>query len=156
MTGIEIHIVTADDIDDLLVSVAGLFQEDGGVHDSTTDTLWPARHGAEYYGGVVDDDGVLLALARIDGRSVGHVVGKFIPSNDLRLVPFAVLESIRTDPGVRSTGVGSRLVEYFKQWARDKGAQRASVTAFAANERAQRFYARHGFAPMSVTLRSSL
>jgi len=34
----------------------------------------------------------------------------------------------------------------------DSGAQRASVTAYAANEGAQRFYARHGFALKSVIL----
>jgi len=157
MTGTEIHVATADDIDDLVASVAGLFREDGGAHDSTMDTTWPAKNGAEYYGSVVDDDAVLLALARSgDGRALGHLVGKFQPPSDIRLVPIAVLESIRTDPDVRGTGVGSKLVEHFLGWARAKGAKRASVTAFAANERAQRFYRRHGFAPMSVTMRSAL
>jgi GNAT superfamily N-acetyltransferase len=48
------------------------------------------------------------------------------------------------------------LVEHFFGWARERGAQRAGVTAFAANEAAQRFYVRHGFVPMSVTLRATL
>ena len=34
----------------------------------------------------------------------------------------------------------------------EKGAQRATVTAYAANDGARRFYARHGFAIRSVTL----
>jgi hypothetical protein len=33
---------------------------------------------------------------------------------------------------------------------------RAGVTAYAANEGAQRFYARHGFVPASITLRATL
>jgi hypothetical protein len=37
-------------------------------------------------------------------------------------------------------------------WAAEKGAQRATVTAYAANDGARRFYARHGFAVRSVTL----
>ena len=40
----------------------------------------------------------------------------------------------------------------FLAWAADNGAQRATVTAYAANEGAQRFYARHGFALKSVIL----
>ena len=34
----------------------------------------------------------------------------------------------------------------------EKGAQRATVTAYAANDGARRFYARHGFAVRSITL----
>jgi GNAT superfamily N-acetyltransferase len=68
----------------------------------------------------------------------------------------AVLESIRVLPEARGRGVGSRLVEAFFAWATQRGAVRAGVTAYTANEGAQRFYARHGFVPASVTLRASL
>jgi hypothetical protein len=40
-----IDVVTADDIDDLLVSVAGLFREDAGRFDAAMDITWPARRG---------------------------------------------------------------------------------------------------------------
>ncbi|GIJ56133.1 GNAT family N-acetyltransferase [Virgisporangium aurantiacum] len=156
MTGIDIHVVTADDIDDLLVSVAGLFREDAGTHDSTMDITWPARGGAEYYGGLVGTDDCLLTVARAGTATVGHLVGKLQAPGDLRPVAVAVLESIRVDPAARGSGVGSRLVEHFLAWARANGASHASVSAYAANDGAQRFYRRHGFAPMSVTLRRDL
>jgi GNAT superfamily N-acetyltransferase len=47
-------------------------------------------------------------------------------------------------------------VRYFLTWARDRGAQQTSVTAYAANDAAQRLYARHGFEPASITLRAIL
>jgi ribosomal protein S18 acetylase RimI-like enzyme len=156
MTGIDIHVVTADDVADLVESVAGLFREDAGTHDPTMDTTWPARGGAEYYSGLIGTHDCLLTLARNGTATVGHLVGKLTPADDLRVVPFAVLESIRVDPAVRGEGVGSRLVEHFLAWARAAGAQRVSVSAYAANEGAQRFYRRHGFAPMTVTLRREL
>ena len=156
MTEIDIHVVTADDIDDLLVSVAGLFREDAGTHDSTMDITWPARGGAEYYSGLVGTDDCLLTLARTGTATVGHLVGKLNASGDLRTVAVAVLESMRVDPAARDSGVGGRLVDHFLAWGRANGAKQASVTAFAANEGAQRFYRRHGFAPMSVTLRQDL
>jgi GNAT superfamily N-acetyltransferase len=63
---------------------------------------------------------------------------------------------MRVAPGSRQAGVGSLLVQHFFGWAREHGAQQASVTAFAANDTAQRFYARHGFVPQSVTSRTVL
>jgi GNAT superfamily N-acetyltransferase len=63
---------------------------------------------------------------------------------------------MRVAPGARRTGVGSLLVRHFFAWARDSGAQQASVTAYAANEAALRFYAWHGFSPQSVISRAVL
>jgi len=52
--------------------------------------------------------------------------------------------------------VGALLVDEFLAWARERGAPHAVVTAFAANESAQRFYERQGFASHTVTLRTRL
>ncbi len=55
--------------------------------------------------------------------------------------------------GYRGQGVGARLVDEFLGWAWSRGAERASVVvAYAANERAIRFYQRAGFRPKSVSL----
>ena len=62
-----IEVATADDMDDFVASVEGLFIEDGGRFDSTMDTGWPKRAGAAYYGGLDDDPNCLLALARDRG-----------------------------------------------------------------------------------------
>jgi GNAT superfamily N-acetyltransferase len=67
-----------------------------------------------------------------------------------------VLESMRVDPDSRRAGVGSLLVRHFFTWARDCGAQRASVTAYAANDRALSFYARHGFFAQSIISQTAL
>jgi GNAT superfamily N-acetyltransferase len=100
----------------------------------------------------VDRPDCLLAVARDGDR----FVGKLIEPDSIRLVRFAVLESIRVWPESRGLGVGSRLVEELLAWARRHQAVQASVTAYAANEGARRFYARHGFAPASVVMRAPL
>lgn len=87
---------------------------------------------------------------------VGHLVGKLQEPNSLRTQRFAVLESIRVEPDQRGSGVGGSLIDHFLDWARRSGAQQASVTAFAANEGAQRLYERFGFVPMTVTLRAAV
>jgi GNAT superfamily N-acetyltransferase len=145
-----------EDIDALVASVIGLFAEDAGRNDPFMDTQWPVREGSSYYAGLVDDPACLLAVAWQDGEIVGHLVGKLVEPDSLRLVRFAVLESMRVRPERRGRGAGGLLIEEFFTWARRNQAEQASVTAFAANEGAQRLYARYGFRPASVTMRSGL
>lgn len=142
-------------MDALLASVVALFEEDAGTHDPSVDTTWPVREGLDYYTGVLTDPACLLLLATdtATGRPVGHLVGKLREPSTLQPVTFGVLESMRVAPDVRGEGIGTSLVERFLAWARDSGAELISVTAYAANANAQRFYARHGFVPQSVTLR---
>ncbi|HRD60700.1 MAG TPA: GNAT family N-acetyltransferase [Nocardioides sp.] len=66
------------------------------------------------------------------------------------------MNSLWVLPAHRSAGVGALLVDEFLAWARERGAPHAVVTAFAANESAQRFYERQGFASHTVTLRTRL
>ena len=144
------------DLDDFVASVIGLFAEDAGTHDAAMDVSWPVREGRDYYGGLLDDRTCLLAVARDADRVVGHLVGKLLEPDSLRLHRIAVLESMRVDPAHRGRGVGSRLIDHFFGWAREREAQQASVSAFAANTGAQRLYQRHGFTPMTITLRAPL
>jgi ribosomal protein S18 acetylase RimI-like enzyme len=46
--------------------------------------------------------------------------------------------------------------ERFLVWARERRAAFVTVSAYAANEAAQRFYRRHGFVPKSITLQTDL
>src|SRR6266508_3369335 len=156
MSDITVSAARLEDTEPFAASVVGLFQEDGGTHDPFLDTEWPVPGGASYYAGLVGDQACLLAVARDGDRVVGHLVGKLVGPDSIRLARFAVLESMRVQPDARGTGVGSRLVEEFFAWARRHEAAQASVTAYAANDGAGRFYARDGFAPSSVTMRAPL
>jgi GNAT superfamily N-acetyltransferase len=156
MTAITVNAAKHNDIGPLVASVAALFREDGGRHDSLMDLDWPAREGAAYCSALLDDETCLVALARDGGQVIGHLIGKLTGPGSLRTGRIAVLESMRVAPGSRRAGSGSLLVQHFFGWARDRGAREASVTAYAANHAAQRFYERHGFAPRSVTSRAIL
>jgi len=120
------------------------------------DLRWPEREGAAYYSRLLGDQACLLLLARDDDQAVGHLVGRLSGPDSLRTQGLAVLESMRVAPGTRRAGVGSLLARHFFTWARHVGAQQASVTAYAANDAALRFYARHGFSAKSVTSRAVL
>jgi GNAT superfamily N-acetyltransferase len=154
MTPITVNAATHDDLDSLVASVAGLFREDAGRHDSLMDLNWPEREGASYYSALLTGKGCLVALARDGDHVIGHLIGKLCEPDSMCTGRVAVLESMRVAPGSRGTGVGGLLVRHFFAWARECGAQQASVTAFAANDAAQHLYARHGFVPRSVTSRA--
>jgi GNAT superfamily N-acetyltransferase len=140
-----------------LASVDGLFHEDASVHDAYGDPEWAARGGAAYFTDLLSDPWAIPLLARDGDHAIGHLVGRVLEPDTLRLgIRVASLESIRVAPEARGRGVGASLVEAFFAWARQHGAVRAGVTAYTANEGALRFYARHGFVPASTTLRATL
>jgi GNAT superfamily N-acetyltransferase len=156
VNSITVTVADRDDLHALVASVTGLFREDGGKHDAAMDVSWPDREGPRYYGGLLASETCLLAVARDGVRVVGHLVGKLQEPDSMRTQRFAELESLRVDPDHRKSGIGGMLVDYFFQWARQRGARQASVSAFAANEDAVRLYGRLGFVPMTVTMRAVL
>lgn len=135
---------------------SALFREDAGTRDPSTYVGWPAEHGRGYFSDLVGrEDGVCL-LAEADGATVGYLASYVRGPDSLRPVRVAVLESMYVREGARCVGVGERLVLAFLGWAEGHGAGWASVSAYAANGAAIRFYEKLGFRPRSVTLELGL
>jgi GNAT superfamily N-acetyltransferase len=131
---------------------AGLFAEDSARHDPATDQGWPAREGARYFAELLGSDRAAGWLALDVDTPIGYAAGRLTGPADVRPVVRADLESIFVVADRRGGGVGAALVSEFARWARAHGADELSVTAYAANERAVAFYARHGFTPRSILL----
>ncbi len=98
----------------------------------------------------------MCLLAAVEGEAVGYLAGYVRGTTSLRPICVAELESMYVSKGRRNSGLGGRLVERFRVWARGRGARRMSVTAYATNERAIRFYRRAGFRPKNVSLEAGL
>jgi GNAT superfamily N-acetyltransferase len=154
MTDLTVSVVRPADLTALVESVKGLVEEDSKRHDPYRNPDWAEREGAEYYAGIVDDPAVLLLLARDGEQAIGHLVGKLREPTLMFPDRYAILESLRVAPAARRQGIGSWLVEEFFGWLRARGAARALVTAYTANEGARRLYARHGFVPHEVTMQA--
>ena len=154
---VEIRRAGPGDVDALLTVSTGLWQEDAGTHDpEVMNTDWPTQHGRAWFEALPGDVDRVGLLAEIDGRLAGGLMGSYP-----ELTPFvrqreARLNSLWVLPDHRGAGVGGLLVEAFQDWARERGAAYAVVTAFAANPTAIRLYEKHGFGPHSVTLRATL
>jgi GNAT superfamily N-acetyltransferase len=140
------------DVAALIDLCAGLFAEDGGRRDPAIDRGWPRREGGSYFSQVIDGTETLGIVAEIDGVAAGYLVGRMRDPVDARPIRVAVLEAMYVQPDRRRRGVGAALVSEFRAWAGQRRADRLSVTAYATNTEAIRFYEREGFAARSLSL----
>lgn len=152
-----IDVATVADLAAVVASASALVAADAGRYDpGATDLGWATQFGVAYATGLLSGADNLVLVVRDGEVVVGHLAARLRGPSALHPIRVAELESVFVDDEHRGRGVGRDLVERFLAWAVAKGAQRASVTAYAANEGAQRFYARYGFAPASVTLHREL
>jgi GNAT superfamily N-acetyltransferase len=149
---IRINTATSDDVPEIVASVDALIATDAGAHNAAATNLrWASESGIAYYTSLLANDDNLVLLARDGNEAAGHLVGRLEGPGSMHPIRVADLESIHVYSAHRNRGVGEQLMTAFLAWASEKGVQRATVTAYAANNRARRFYARHGFAVRSVT-----
>ena len=147
----------ADDVDALLTISSGLWAEDAGTHDpEVMNTDWPKQHGRASFESLVDDPDRLGLLAEVGGELAAGLMGSYPELTPFVRLREARLNSLWVLPQHRGLGVGGLLVDAFLDWARERGAPYAVVTAFEANPAAVRLYARHGFGSHTVTLRATL
>ncbi|MCW2639542.1 MAG: wecD 1 [Dactylosporangium sp.] len=154
--GVTIRTAGRRDLDDVVALSVALFAEDAGQRDPHTDLDWPRREGHEYFGGLLTGPTTRCWLAEVDGTIAGSLIGRIKRESTLRPIRVAELESMYVRAEYRGMGLGTALVAEFFEWARVRGAKLAAVTAYAANDRALRFYARAGFIARSVHLELGL
>ena len=140
------------DIGEIVELNYALFQEDAGQRDPFMNLNWPREEGDEHFSRLVSGDHSVCLLAEIDGKIVGYLAGYTMDATSLRPVNLAELESMFVRQEFRGQGVGTALANEFMKWSKQKGAQRVSVTAYAANEKAVEFYKGLGFEPRNLSL----
>jgi GNAT superfamily N-acetyltransferase len=77
----------------------------------------------------------------------GEIVGFCTAYDDISSVRFGRrvwVEDLAVDPSQRSRGVGRRLLDGAKAWARERGASHLELDSAPAREDAHRFYDREG------------
>ena len=92
-----------------------------------------------------------IVIATLDSRIVGMTNLLYTISTALGGV-VAILEDMVVSPNVCGKGIGSELLNYSFDLAKSKGCQRITLLADHDNERAHRFYQRHGFTRSSMTV----
>jgi GNAT superfamily N-acetyltransferase len=108
-------------------------------------TAWDERRALVALRQAIDshDSVVLVADDEIEGELVGFITAY----QDLHSVRFgyrAWVEDFAIDPLRRSQGIGKRLLDAAKDWARERGATHLELDSGDARLDAHRFYEREG------------
>ena len=117
---------------------------------------WPHEHGTERFTETTTDPDHLVLVAIADNHVVCHRTAVRGAPTAKRPFRVATLASLYVQPAHRGTGTAANLVETFRTWAKQNEADLLAVTAYANNDQAIRFYRKHGFAPATLTLETTL
>lgn len=145
-----IRVASLDDVVRISYLNRALFREDAGRRDPFVDQGWPVKHGEGYFTAFLGQENSLCLVAEFREEIAGYLAGYVGDGTDLRPVAMAELESMYFAERYRCVGIGARMVRGFLEWAGE--ARLASVTAYAANESAIRFYEKIGFRSRSIVM----
>jgi len=125
----------------------------------TQETEFEADHEAQSRGlhEVINDPNVGdILIVRQDDDIIAMVNLLYIVSTALG-ARVGILEDMVVSPTVRGSGIGSKLLTYAIEFAKEKGCKRLTLLTDNDNLDAQRFYQRYGFSksamiPMRIAL----
>ena len=129
-------------------------------HASVMRALGPPRERADawarrrpHYEELLAKPGAFALIAERDGTPVGYaMVEPSRPSQSWQVDRAATLETLVVVPAERGAGVGSALIDAVRERVGAAGVTHLSLGVVATNERAIRFYRRHGFEPAFLEL----
>lgn len=91
------------------------------------------------------DPNQYLVVAECSGRLVGTLQLTVVPGLSRRGSTRALIEAVRVHSDARGDGLGSRLIQWAIEEARNQGCVLAQLTSDATRIEAHRFYERLGF-----------
>ncbi len=94
---------------------------------------------------IAADPNHLLIVAESDGQVIGTLHLMFLPSISYQGGLRAQVESVRVDKECRNLGIGSRMMEWTIERARQRGAHAMQLTSHLTRKDAHRFYEKLGF-----------
>lgn len=109
----------------------------------STPSQWDARRARVALRGAIDSHDSVVLVAD-DG---GPLVGFCTAYQDMHSVRFGLrawVEDLAIDPERRSEGIGKRLLDAAKAWARERGATHLELDSGDERADAHRFYEREG------------
>ena len=96
-----------------------------------------------------------VIIAEIDKKVVGYLAGSIYDDATFSYYDgiTAEMDNMFIKEEYRRFGIGSKFVNAFLVWAKNKNAKRIFVTASSKNENTIKFYKKMGFEPINTTLR---
>ncbi len=136
MSDVEVAAAGPDDAPELLGAYEWLFAPPG-----SRPPQWDPHAASERLrrATTAGDSVVLVARA---GESVVGICTTYLDFESVRFGRRAWVEDLAVDPDRRSLGIGKRLLDAAKDWARERGATHLELDSGRARTDAHRFYER--------------
>ena len=116
---------------------------------------WPlTAEGEAYFTDLIKNK--IVFLAKNKTGVIGYLAGGIAAEDSYVTVRFGEIENIFVDEKYHKSGVGTKLVNAFKDYCLGKGVNYVKVTAYARNEGAIDFYHKNGFEISDVTLKGKI
>lgn len=128
--------IAVEDVDAVLTACTWLFAAPASVPD-----LWDPAAARERLVHLCEATRSTVFVADFDGDIVGFCT-VYLDLDSLRFGQRAWLNDMAVDPRHRSRGIGRRLLETAKTWARDHGATQLLLDSSTTRTDAHRFYRR--------------
>lgn len=152
MSNITIRKATIHDLISIQTLNNNLFELEYKNFDDTLKNGWPfEKEGEEYFVDMINNE--IVFVAADDEKIVGYLAGSICEQISYITETFAELDNMCIDDEYRRFGIGTMLINSFKEYCKEKEIQNIKVTASAKNSRAIEFYTRNGFAEYNVTLK---
>jgi GNAT superfamily N-acetyltransferase len=128
-----------------LPAIVGMLADDelGSARETVTEPLADAYYQA--FAEIDADANNLLIVACLNDQVVGSLQMTFTPSLSYSGGRRVTVESVRTIADQRSQGIGTRLMQYAVDEARQRHCVLMQLTTHASRTAAHRFYKRLGF-----------
>lgn len=153
MRGLRVRRARLEDLQTIQRLNHELFKHDNDYHHDLN-LEWPYEpDGEAYFRSCIEGDDLFVSIvAEYDGAVVGYLNGGIRKPHSAYLGKRAELENMCVTAEFRGYGIGTKLIDEFKSWAHDQGADRLIVEAFHGNDEALRFYEKNGFRNYALTL----
>ncbi len=126
--------------------------------DATIDPDYPtSQRGKEGFKEEIENLDSLTLVAKAGDKVIGYLMGGHAEVEDYRTVKnIYEIGSMWVDDKYRGKGIGTKLMDRFEDWARERGATRLKVIASAQNEGAINLYRKRGFENYDLVLEKDL
>ena len=125
-----------------------------GFHDDVYNQDWPFQPaGINYFTECLKGErNQAVFIAEANGQPAGYLAASCRSFAYIRTNPVAEIENMFVEETHRGHGVGTALIDAFKDWALSLGAARLKVGAFVPNAPALAFYRKNGFTDFELVL----
>lgn len=152
MEKINVRKATLQDLASIQELNNDLFDLEYNNFDDTLKVGWTfEEEGKEYFKDMINNE--IVFVAETDGKIVGYLAGSICEQISYITETFAELDNMCIDDKYRRFGIGTLLMNEFKQYCREKNIENIKVTASAKNNRAIQFYMKNGFEDYNITLK---